>query len=107
MFLSIVIPVLNEESSLEELVRRVIAMADSAGMQCEIIFVDDGSSDTSWAVIRRLAASHSIVRGIRFRRNFGKAAALTAGIEAHKAQVVGSSRWTRIFRMIRMRFRSC
>jgi len=77
--LSIVIPVLNEEESLAKLHEELSEVADSQGYAMEVIFVDDGSSDRSWEAIQRVAQSDPRVRGIRFRRNFGKAAALSAG----------------------------
>ena len=78
--LSIVIPLWNEELSLETLYQELAEVAETQGYSCEMIFVDDGSRDGSWQVVERLAAADSRVRGIRFRRNFGKAAALDAGI---------------------------
>ncbi len=86
--LSIVIPVYNEAESLEELYREIAEVAQAQGYQLEIIFVDDGSRDGSWAVIRRLAGSDQRVRGIRFRRNFGKAAALSAGFADAQGELV-------------------
>lgn len=80
--LSIVVPVLNESHSLTELAGRVDSMAKENQLTYEMIFVDDGSSDDSWRAIAELARSDARRRGIRFRRNFGKAAALTAGFEA-------------------------
>ncbi len=82
MNISIVIPVLNEEASLNELVRRIDEVANRTGYSMQIVFVDDGSTDRSWEHISQLAASSNRIEGIRFRRNFGKAAALTAGVEA-------------------------
>lgn len=79
MFLSIIVPVYNEEESLAELLRQIEETAAANGYEKEVIFVDDGSSDTSWDVISRLAAANEWVRAVRFRRNFGKAAALEAG----------------------------
>jgi dolichol-phosphate mannosyltransferase len=79
MLLSIVIPVYNEEESLETLHQELDRVATAQDYQLDIVFVDDGSKDSSWQVIQRLAASDPRVRGIRFRRNFGKAAALRAG----------------------------
>ncbi|MGD0518289.1 MAG: glycosyltransferase, partial [Thermoguttaceae bacterium] len=76
---SIVIPVYNEAESLETLHRELLEVADAQGYDLDIIFVDDGSTDQSWSIIRRLAAGDARVRGLRFRRNFGKAAALSAG----------------------------
>ena len=79
--LSIVIPVFNECESLLELYRQIHVACQQAGLERELIFVDDGSTDGSWAVICSLATSDPAVAGIRFRRNFGKAAALTAGMQ--------------------------
>src|SRR5262245_47919544 len=77
--ISIVIPVYNEKESLEILLAEIDAVGRSANLELEILFVDDGSTDASWAVIRDLAGKDKRVRGLRFRRNFGKAAALSAG----------------------------
>ncbi len=77
--LSIVIPVYNEQPSLAELHRQLDEVASEQEYALEVVFVDDGSTDASWKEIERLAAADSRVRGIRFRRNFGKAAALSAG----------------------------
>lgn len=88
MKLSIVVPVLNESESLLELTREIIASCDAAGISFEIIFVDDGSTDGSWAVIREAAKADAHVSGIRFRRNFGKAAALTAGMNAADGEYI-------------------
>ena len=86
--LSIVIPVFDEEESLETLHGEIAAVAQAQGYTLEIIFVDDGSRDGSWQVIQRLAARDERVQGIRFRRNFGKAAALSAGFEAAQGDLV-------------------
>lgn len=80
--LSIVIPVYNEALSLEILHGELRDVAAEHGYELDIVFVDDGSSDGSWETICRLAADDPDVRGIRFRRNFGKAAALSAGFHA-------------------------
>ena len=90
MDISVVIPVFNEEESLEELHRQLAAVAPLSESESEIIFVDDGSSDGSWDVITRLAGRDPRVRGIRFRRNFGKAAALEAGFKASRGKTVFS-----------------
>lgn len=76
-----VIPVHNEAASLAELHRQLRAVERSAGYTLRIVFVDDGSTDLSWHEIEQLAAHDDHVLGIRLRRNFGKAAALMAGIE--------------------------
>ena len=83
--LSIVIPVYSEAETLEALHCELREVAAANGYELDVIFVDDGSTDNSWETIRRLAAADRQVRGIRFRRNFGKAAALSAGF----AQVRG------------------
>jgi glycosyltransferase involved in cell wall biosynthesis len=79
-FLSIVVPVFNEAESLTELHRQIAAACEAAAVRFELLLVDDWSTDASWSTIERLAASDSRVRGVRFRRNFGKSAALTAGV---------------------------
>ena len=86
--LSIVIPVLNEAESLVKLHEELSEVAGSHGYELEMIFVDDGSTDASWEVIERLAGDDSRVRGIRFRRNFGKAAALSAGFGEAQGELV-------------------
>ncbi len=78
--LSVVIPTYNESLSLEPLHKELAEIAAANDYDMEIIFVDDGSIDDSWQVIERLAAKDSRVRGVRFRRNFGKSAALSAGV---------------------------
>jgi glycosyltransferase involved in cell wall biosynthesis len=86
--LSIVVPVYNEFESLAELHGELDDVARRCGWSIEVIFVDDGSSDGSWDVIRGLAEQDRRVKGIRFRRNFGKAAALSAGIDAARGELV-------------------
>jgi glycosyltransferase involved in cell wall biosynthesis len=77
--LSLVIPVYNEKESLAALYAEIAAVEKRANLNLEVIFVDDGSNDGSWQVIAGLAQAHGQVHGIRLRRNFGKAAALSAG----------------------------
>ena len=86
--LSIVIPVYNEEESLQALHREIDEVAAAEGYDLDVIFVDDGSTDESWQRIQDLAAADSRVRGIRFRRNFGKAAALSAGFARARGELV-------------------
>ncbi len=86
--LSTVIPVYNEVDSLEQLHRELSDVARQHDYELDIVFVDDGSTDGSWDVIERLAKQDSRVRGIRFRRNFGKAAALSAGFRAARGDLV-------------------
>lgn len=84
---SVVIPLLDEEESLRELTSGIEKVLD--GLSFEIIFVDDGSQDGSWAVIDQLhQAQPEIIRGIRFARNYGKSAALQKGFEAAQGAVV-------------------
>lgn len=86
--LSIIVPVYNEEESLRELHREIAASCDGNDIAFEVVFIDDGSSDGSWGVIDDLSKSDERVSGIRFRRNFGKAAALTAGMRAATGSVL-------------------
>jgi len=88
MKLSLVIPLYNEAESLEQLHREICAVAQENQYDIEIMFVDDGSTDQSWSVVEKIAAEDSRVRGIQFRRNFGKAAALQAGFNAVKGDIV-------------------
>jgi dolichol-phosphate mannosyltransferase len=86
--LSVVVPVCNEQDNLLPLYAEIVAAATPAAPEHEIIFVDDGSSDGSWKVIAELARQQPQVRGIRFRRNFGKAAALAAAFRAVRGDLV-------------------
>lgn len=86
--LSAVIPVFNEVESLRELHRELDEVAREHEYELEIIFVDDGSTDGSWEEIENLAADDSRVRGVRFRGNFGKAAALNAGFKEARGEFV-------------------
>jgi glycosyltransferase involved in cell wall biosynthesis len=86
--ISIIIPVFDEAESLQQLAKELSVVAEVQQLAIEVIFVDDGSRDGSWEEIQRLAATDSRMRGIRFRRNFGKAAALAAGFEAAEGDIV-------------------
>ncbi len=87
--ISFVIPLKDEEESLPELFEHIQDVMNRLGHHYEIIFVDDGSEDNSFTVIKNLYKSYpSVVRAIRFRRNYGKAAALTAGFEAASGNIV-------------------
>ena len=88
MLLSIVVPVYNEEESLEILLKEIFAVAKEKQYDIEVIFVDDGSTDSSWSVVEKLGAADNRVRGIRFRRNFGKAAGLQAGFSEAKGEII-------------------
>lgn len=80
--LSVIIPVLDEAESLPPMVRELNQVAAERGYELQTIIVDDGSTDGTWPVIRQLAADDPRILGIRLRRNFGKAAALSAGFHA-------------------------
>jgi len=88
MDISIVIPLLNEEESLPELHDWIRKVMDEHGFSYEILFIDDGSRDNSWQVIGTLAAKNPAVRGVRFRRNYGKSAALNVGFARTRGRVV-------------------
>ena len=87
--ISFVIPLYNEIENLADLHAELATAVASAGLEeVEFLFIDDGSTDGSWHVIEDLAADDPRVRGVRFRRNFGKAAALTAGFRAAAGELV-------------------
>jgi len=79
--ISIIIPLLNEEESLGELTERIVSAIKPLNRTYEIIFVDDGSSDRSFEIIRTLKESYSVIRALRMRKNFGKSAALAEGFK--------------------------
>ncbi|KDA53733.1 MAG: glycosyltransferase family 2 protein [Acidobacteriota bacterium] len=86
--LSVVVPVFNEEENLPELYRRLTAVLGTAASSWEILFVDDGSRDRSWEIIRGLAENDPRVRGLRFSRNFGHQMAFAAGLDHARGQAV-------------------
>ena len=86
--LSIVISLFNEEESLPELVQWIDSSLTPKGFSFEIIMVDDGSTDGSWRVINELKVQYDMIRAIRFRRNYGKSAALYCGFEAACGEIV-------------------
>ena len=88
MNISVVIPLLNEEESLPELEAWIRRVVEPLGYTYEIIMVDDGSKDSSWQVIENLARQNPNVKGIKFRRNYGKSAALNTGFQAAQGDVV-------------------
>ncbi|OXA99851.1 glycosyltransferase [Flavobacterium oncorhynchi] len=88
MNLSILIPLLNEEESLQELYTWIIKVMQSNNYSYEIIFVDDGSTDDSWNIIERFSNENPNVKGIRFMKNFGKSQALHAGFAKAKGDVI-------------------
>jgi glycosyltransferase involved in cell wall biosynthesis len=88
MDLSVVIPVFNEDESVSELSDWIERVCTRTGLSFEIIFIDDGSTDSSWDKIRDLAVNKKFVKGIKFRRNYGKAAALHTGFGETTGEVV-------------------
>jgi len=88
MDISVVIPLLNEDESLQELHDWIAKVMQSNRYLYEIIFIDDGSTDNSWAVIEKLSSKNESVKGIRFKKNYGKSQALDAGFEMAKGDVV-------------------
>ena len=86
--LSIVISLYNEDESLPELVSWIEKVMTAEGYRYEIIMVDDGSRDKSWEIIKELSERNPYIRGISFRRNYGKSAALYHGFKAAEGRVV-------------------
>lgn len=87
-FFSVVVPVYNEEGNIDELYRRLIETLSGLGRTFEIVFIDDGSRDASYAAIERVFGADSRVRALRFSRNFGHHLAITAGLDAARGQAV-------------------
>ena len=88
MDISVVIPLLNEEESLNELHDWIAKVMQSNRYSYEILFIDDGSTDTSWKVIEQLSKKNASVKGIRFQKNYGKSQALNAGFKEVEGDVV-------------------
>ena len=85
---SLVIPVFNEEGTLEEVYRRATATLEELGRPFEVIVVDDGSRDGTWAVVERLVADDPRLRAVRFKRNFGQHPAMHAGLVRARGDIV-------------------
>ncbi len=88
MQISLIIPAKDEEESLPELSQWISRVMNSHGFSYEVIFIDDGSTDGTWAAIERISAGNAAFKGLRFNRNFGKAAALQVGFRAASGNVV-------------------
>ncbi len=86
--ISVVVPLLNEERTLEQLFREIVSALEPLGDPFEVVFVDDGSTDASRDVLARLHAEHTNVVVVHLRRNFGKAAALQAGFHEARGDIV-------------------
>lgn len=88
MDISVVVPLYNEEESLPELTDWLKTVMDGHKFSYEIVMVDDGSKDNSWQVVQQLQAKNPNIKGIKFRRNYGKSAALYCGFDAVQGDVV-------------------
>lgn len=88
MNLSIVIPLLNEEESLEELFTRIDNVCKTSSLSYEVWFIDDGSTDLSWSIIENLKIQHPQIHGIKFSKNYGKSQALHAAFERTNGDVI-------------------
>ena len=88
MNLSIVIPLLNEEESLQELHDWIVTVMKSNNYTYEVLFIDDGSTDNSWSLIEKLSAENLNIKGIRFQKNYGKSQALHAGFAKAQGDVI-------------------
>ena len=85
---SLVVPVFNEEATLEEVCRRATATLEELGKPFEVIVVDDGSRDGTWAIVEGIVAADPRVRGVRFKRNFGQHPAMHAGLVRARGDIV-------------------
>ncbi len=88
MNISVVIPLLNEDESLPELSQWIVRVMNENDFSYEILFIDDGSTDNSWSVIEQLSSENLNIKGIKFKRNYGKSAALNTGFGVAKGEVV-------------------
>ena len=88
MQISVVVPLYNEDESIAELEAWIRRVMEANTFSYEIILIDDGSTDRSWAIVQQLAAANANVRGIKFRRNYGKSAALNEGFKAAQGDAV-------------------
>ena len=85
---SLVVPIYNEQSSVDELYRRTIETLEAADLSFEVIFVDDGSTDETFAVLERLHDADPRVRVVRFKRNFGQHPAMHAGLARARGEIL-------------------
>ena len=88
MDISIVIPLFNEEESLPELCSWIEKVMTENNFTYEVILIDDGSTDNSWSVIENLRSNNSNLKGVKFRRNYGKSAALNVSFARAQGDVV-------------------
>ena len=102
MNISVIIPLFNEQNSLEELTKKIAQIIDGMKLKYEILLIDDGSTDNSWIKISKICTVNPNIKGIRFLKNFGKSQALSAGFKICKGDVV--KLWMLIFKMIQTKF---
>jgi glycosyltransferase involved in cell wall biosynthesis len=88
MDISVVVPLFNEDESLRELTDWIKRVVDANGYSYEVLLIDDGSKDNSWKVIEEISKVNPNIKGIKFRRNYGKSAALNVGFAAAEGEVV-------------------
>lgn len=88
MDISVIVPLYNEEESLPELEAWIRRVMNENNYSYEVIMIDDGSNDNSWAIVQELHALNPVVKGIKFQRNYGKSAALNEGFKMAKGDVV-------------------
>ena len=88
MDISVIVPVYNEDESLPELREWITRVMNENNFSYEVIMVDDGSTDTSWEIIEKMSSTDSHIKGIKFRRNYGKSAALNTGFKKAQGDVV-------------------
>jgi glycosyltransferase involved in cell wall biosynthesis len=88
-FLSIIVPLFNEEESVERLVEAVFGVGDKFDFGWELLLVDDGSSDRTWEIVEKLHLSNpKVIRAVRFRRNYGQTSAMVAGFEYARGEII-------------------
>jgi len=88
MNISVVVPLFNEEESLPELCAWIDRVMQKNNFTYEVLLIDDGSKDTSWKVVEKISAENSNIKGIKFRRNYGKSAALNVGFAKAEGDVI-------------------
>jgi len=88
MDISVIVPVYNEDESIPELREWIARVMDENNFSYEIIMVDDGSTDSSWEIIQEMSQKYQHIKGVKFRRNYGKSAALNTGFKAAQGDVV-------------------
>ena len=88
VYLSIVVPLYNEEESVEKLLDSLLEVTGRFDFSYEIIFVDDGSQDKTWTIIERLKKSTPQLKGIKFRRNYGQTSAMVAGFDHSRGRII-------------------